>query len=69
MREQETIFNMSLKNSENMQDLHKQMAKKKGKIVYYEKKVDILKKSVVDMKQEQEFEKSLIVNLKTKIKQ
>lgn len=69
MRGQETIFNISLKNGEVIQELQEQMAKKKNKIVYYEKKVDILKKGSADQANERVHEKGLIKQLLTKVKQ
>ena len=69
IRAEEAIFNISLNNSKTIQDLHSQMAKKKNKIVYYEKKVDILKKSFTDLENERKIEKQLIHTLELQNKQ
>ena len=69
LRNQETIFNMSLKNSEMIQEIQDQLIQKKQKIIYYEGKVDGLKKLQHDIDTERKLDKELIQGFKFRIAQ
>lgn len=69
LRTQETIFNMSLKNSEMIQEIQDQLVQKKQKIIYYEGKVDALKKLQSDLETDRRLEKDLIVEFKQRVQQ
>ena len=69
LRAQETIFNMSLKNSEMIQEIQDQLVQKKQKIIYYEGKVDALKKLQSDIETDRRLEKDLILEFKQRVQQ
>lgn len=69
MRTEEALFNMSMNNSETISNLHSQLDKKKAKLIYYEKKVDILKNRVTDLEAGGILDKELINTLQIQNKQ
>ena len=69
LRNQETVYNLSINNSQIIQELQEELIKKKYKIIYYEAKVDTLKKLKSDLELEISDEKGVIEQQQNLIKQ